>query len=429
MKKSIPTLPLMKNKLNTYENGIVALMALVMGCLFFDRLSLTFLIPFVAKDLHLNDTQIGLLAGALSLAWAFSSYYSTAWAERNNRKKVVFVVAVFIFSLCSVGSGLAVSFGTLLQARFVMGFSEGAVIPLAQSFVERESTPSRLGFNSGILQAVGSGLFGSIIGPVVLVKLAENMGWRNAFFIAGIPGLLLGLLAWFAVKKSTAERIPQQRRALPSENDSNPKSPQVPLSFRELIRFNNIRYGIGLSCCVFGWWFATLPFISKYFVEVQGMSPDAMGKTMGLLGVSGVLSGIIVPALSDRLGRKPVLLAFVALGVFYPVAVQFLNGSALHLPLMFLTYFMMGCLALVAAVIPSEAAPAASRAKTMGLMMGIGEIVGGVLVPAVAGILSDQIDPSAFLWVSSAMAVFGLFFVARLQETAPAILSETKHSS
>ena len=417
----------MKNKFATYENGIVALSALVMGCLFFDRLSLTFLMPFVAKDLHLNDTQIGLLAGALSLAWAFSSYFSTAWAEANNRKKVVFVLAVFVFSLCSVGSGLAVSFGTLLLARFVMGFSEGAVIPLAQNFVERESTPSRLGLNSGILQAVGSGLFGSIIGPVVLVSLAENLGWRNAFFIAGVPGLILGLAAWFVIRKSTAESHPESPASAPSENEANPGMRQEPLSFRELLQFNNIRYGIGLSCCVFGWWFATLPFISKYFVDVQGMSPDGMGKTMGLLGVSGVLSGIIVPALSDRLGRKPVLLAFVALGVFYPFTVQFLNGSALHLPLMFLTYFMMGCLALVAAVIPSEAAPAASRAKTMGLMMGIGEIVGGVLVPAIAGILSDKVNPSAFLWVSAAMAVIGLFFVVRLHETAPAILSKTNH--
>ncbi len=419
----------MKNKFNTYENGIVALSALVMGCLFFDRLSLTFLMPFVAKDLHLSDTQIGLLAGALSLAWAFSSYFTTAWAEHNNRKKVVFVLAVMVFSLCSVGSGLAVSFGTLLLARFIMGFSEGAVIPLAQNFVERESTPSRLGLNSGILQAVGSGLFGSIIGPVVLVKIAENMGWRNAFFIAGIPGLILGLLAWFVIKKSTAESIRTAPASVHPEGGSSPEGGHKPLPFKELIQVNNIRYGIGLSCCVFGWWFATLPFISKYFVDVQGMSPDEMGKTMGLLGVSGVLSGIIVPALSDRLGRKPVLLAFVALGVFYPVAVQFLQGSVLHLPLMFFSYFMMGCLALVAAVIPSEAAPAASRAKTMGMMMGIGEIVGGVLVPAIAGVLSDKVNPAAFLWVSSAMAIIGLFFIIRLQETAPAILLKIKHAS
>lgn len=84
---------------------------------------------------------------------------------------------------------------------------------------------------------------------------------------------------------------------------------------------------------------------------------------------------------------------------------------------MFITYFMMGCLAMVAAVIPSEAVPTHLRAKAMGLIMGVGEIVGGVLVPALAGVLSDKIAPSAFLWVSSSLAFLGLFFAMKLRET------------
>ena len=135
----------MKKGIFTYENGTVLLMALTFGCLFFDRLALNFLMPYVSKDLQLNNTQIGLLAGGLSLAWAVSSFFTTAWAETNNKKKIVFIVAVFIFSICSFGSGIALSFTTLLIARLVMGFAEGPVIPLAQNFVERESSPHRLG--------------------------------------------------------------------------------------------------------------------------------------------------------------------------------------------------------------------------------------------------------------------------------------------
>lgn len=391
----------MKKGLFTYENGIVALMALTFGCLFFDRLALNFLIPYVAKDLQLSDTQIGLLAGALSLAWAFSSYFSTAWAETNNKKKIVFITAVITFSLCSFGSGVATSFATLLTARLIMGFSEGAVIPLAQNFVERESSPNRLGLNAGILQGVGSALFGSILAPVILVHIAESIGWRNAFYIAGIPGLILALLAWRFIKKSTAEST---RARIQSSTDLS-----------ELWAYNNVKWGVPLACCVFGWWFATLPFISKYFVNVQGMTGDEMGKTMGLLGVSGLLSSIIVPALSDRIGRKPVMFIFMTLGILYPFSVYFLAGTSIHLPAMFITYFMMGCLAMVAAVIPSEAVPLHLRAKAMGLIMGVGEIVGGVMVPALAGILSDKVAPSAFLWVSSGLAFVGLFFAMKLK--------------
>lgn len=392
----------MKKTLFNYENGIVLLMALTFGCLFFDRLALNFLMPYVAKDLNLSNTQIGLLAGALSLAWAFSSFFSTAWAESNNKKKIVFIIAVFVFSVCSFGSGLATSFITLLLARLVMGFAEGPVIPLAQNFVERESSPNRLGVNAGILQGVGSALFGSILAPVLLVQIAENIGWRNAFFVAGAPGLLLGLLAWKFVRKSTAES------AVVTEKSA--------LNISELLQYNNVRWGIGVACCIFGWWFATLPFISNYFVSVQGMTADEMGKTMGLLGVAGLLSSIIVTALSDKIGRKKVLIIFSLVGALYPFAVHYLAGTAIHLPAMFFTYFLMGAIPLAAAVVPSEAVPVHLKAKSIGLITALGEIIGGVLVPAIAGVLSDKIDPSAFLWVAAFLAILGLVFVLKLEE-------------
>ncbi len=390
-------------KLFTYENGIVALMAFTFGALFFDRLALNFLIPFVTEDLLLNNTQIGLLAGGLSLAWAFSSYFTTAWSETRNRNKLTFVAAVFVFSICSFGSGFAISFLTLLIARVVMGFAEGPVIPLAQTFVERESTPSRLGLNVGILQAVGSALFGSILAPVILVQIAESMGWRTAFFIAGVPGLILGLIAWYYIKPSTAESKAEQANTT--------------LNFKELLQYHNMRWGILAACCVFGWWFATLPFIANYFVNTQGMSADQMGMTMGLLGVSGLLSSILIPGLSDKLGRKKALLTGITIGLFFPFAVFYLNGSALHLPAMFITYFMMGTIPLVAAIIPSEAVPDHLKAKAIGLTTAIAEVVGGVIIPGVAGALSDLIAPSAFLWVSASLALLGLVCVSQLKET------------
>ena len=393
----------MKKGLFTYENRVVLLMALTFGCLFFDRLALNFLMPYVSKDLNLNNTQIGLLAGILSLAWAFSSFFSTAWAEANNKKKSVFVIAVFVFSICSFGSGLVLTFSGLLIARMVMGLAEGPVIPLAQNFVERESSEGRLGLNTGLLQAVGSALFGSILAPIVLVQIAENIGWRSAFYVAGLPGLLMGILTWFFIKKSTAQSLATQ------ELDNG-------LNLKELWSYNNIRWGMVIACCIFGWWFATLPFISNYFVNQQGMSSDQMGKTMGLLGVSGLVSSILLPSLSDKFGRKKIILIFSLVGTLYPFAVYFLEGTSFHLPVMFISYFMMGLIPIAAAVIPSESVPERLRAKAIGLITGVGEIVGGVIVPALAGFLSDTYDPSAFLWVASILGLFSFLFSFKLQK-------------
>ena len=390
-------------KIFTYENGIVSLMSLTFGVLFFDRLALNYLVPYVAKDLTLNNLQIGLLAAGLSLAWAFSSYFTTAWSESRNKNKITFIVAIFIFSICSFGSGLAIGFGTLLAARLIMGLAEGPVIPLAQVFVERESTPSRIGLNVGIVQAVGGALFGSILAPVILIQIAENMGWRTAFYIAGIPGLLIGVITVFYLRKSTTVSRGNQ-----SHSGFNVK---------ELWQYNNIKWGTLLACCVFGWWFATIPFITKYFTDVQGMDAGTMQKTMGLLGVAMLISSLFFPGISDKIGRKKALLIALSLGIFYPFAVYFLNGSGAHLPVMFITYTMVGTIPLVAAIVPSEAVPNRLKAKAVGFVTAVAEIVGGVLVPAIAGGLSDAINESAFLWIAAALAVLSLFFLSKLEET------------
>lgn len=392
----------MKKGFFNYENGIVALMALIFGALFFDRLALNFLVPYVAKDLSLNNTQIGLLAAGLSLAWAFSSYYTTAWSEAKDRNKFTFILAVIIFSVCSFGSGLAIGFVTLLIARIVMGLAEGPVIPLAQLFVERESSPNRLGVNVGILQAVGSALFGSILAPVILIQIAEDISWRSAFYIAGVPGLILALVAFFYLKKSTTE--------------SRGKHQKESLNFRELLKYNNIKWGVVVACCVFGWWFATLPFITKYFTDVQGMTAEEMQKTMGLLGVSMLAFSIVFPGISDKIGRKKTLYIAIGLGILYPFAVFYLNGSVSHLPAMLITYGMVGTLPLVAAVIPSEAVPEHLKAKAIGFVTAIAEIVGGVIVPAIAGILSDIFHESAFLWVSALMGILAIIFTMELEK-------------
>jgi len=390
-------------KFFSYENGIVSLMALTFGVLFFDRLALNYLVPYVAKDLSLNNTQIGLLAAGLSLAWAFSSYFTTAWSESRNKNKITFIVAIFIFSICSFGSGLAIGFGTLLAARLIMGLAEGPVIPLAQIFVERESSPSRLGINVGIVQAVGGALFGSILAPVILIQIAENMGWRTAFYIAGVPGLFMGVLAAIYLKKSTAES-----RGIKEKDGFN---------IKELWQYNNIKWGTPLACCVFGWWFATIPFITKYFTDIQGMDAGTMQKTMGLLGVAMLISSLFFPGISDKIGRKKALLIALCLGIFYPFAVYFLNGTGIHLPAMFITYAMVGTIPLVAAIVPSEAVPNRLKAKAVGFVTAVAEVIGGVLIPAIAGGLSDVINESAFLWVAAVLAVLSLFFLSKLRET------------
>jgi predicted MFS family arabinose efflux permease len=390
-------------KLLNYENGLLALLSVTFGLVFIDRFALVYLSPFIAKDLKLSNTQLGLLVSALGISWALSGYFTTAWAEKNNKKKVVFIISVILFSVASVSSGLAIGFGMLLLSRLLMGFFEGPTLPIIQSFIAKESSPNRAGLNMGILQSFGSTLFGFLIAPILLVALATQYGWRSTFFFAGIPGLLMAFLCWRFLKPSTAE----------SKQSIEDKS----LSFAKLLKFKNIKISIILSCLFLTWLNASLTFMPKYFTEYQGFTGEIMGKTMGLMGVASLIAGVFVTALSDRFGRKSMANLFIFIGIFFPLAIVFLKGSEWQIPIMFLGYFMFGTFPIVLGTIPSETVPSHSTGKAIGLIAGAGELFGGVLMPFICGILADKFGLQAPFYVSALAAILALIVSFSLIET------------
>jgi MFS transporter, ACS family, hexuronate transporter len=124
-----------KVPLFSYENLVILLMGLAFGFVFFDRLAISFLAPFLVPELGLNNTQLGVLASALALTWAISGYGVGVLSDYLGNRKTLLVIAIMVFSACSILSGLATSFLMLLGARLLMGLAEGPVLPIAQSIM------------------------------------------------------------------------------------------------------------------------------------------------------------------------------------------------------------------------------------------------------------------------------------------------------
>src|SRR5688572_13207074 len=187
------------------------------GVVFFDRNAMAYLAPFIAKDLGLSNTQIGMLASALSLTWALSAFGVSAYSDATGRRKSVLLVCIVVFSLSSLGSGLAASFAMLLLTRLLMGLSEGGILPISQSLLALESSHARRGLNMGVMQNFGSNLLGSFAAPLILVAVANAWHWRAAFFIAAVPGLLCALLV--------ARYVREPVRATSSDGTSSSATP------------------------------------------------------------------------------------------------------------------------------------------------------------------------------------------------------------
>src|SRR6185503_19321874 len=184
-----------------YELRVVLLLGLAFGFAFFDRQALTYLGPFVQEDLKLSNEQLGWANSGLSATWALGAFLVGRWSDSIGLRKPFLIGALVLFSACSVLSGFAWSFGTLLATRIVMGLAEGPFLPICLAIIATASAYDRRGLNSGLVQNTFGSVIGNALAPFVLVRIAVAYGWQDAFFIAGIPGLILAFLIWRFIKE------------------------------------------------------------------------------------------------------------------------------------------------------------------------------------------------------------------------------------
>ena len=171
-----------------------------------------------------------------------------------------------------------------------------------------------------------------------------------------------------------------------------------------------------------GLWVFLLPFSifsPLYLVNVKGLSASTMSIIMAAFGAGIAVWGFIVPAISDRIGRKPTTFSFMILTVFTPFVVIYVDNIVLMCVLLFILVSGIGALAMLTTVIPSESVPVKYAAATMGFILASTEIVGGVLSPVFTGMAADAWGLAAPLLISSCGAIVACLFSLFLKETAP----------
>lgn len=395
----------------SYQIGLVALLSINFGIVFFDRNALSFLMPFVLPDLGLNNTQVGILASALSLTWACAAFGIGVISDKTGSRKALLVIATLAFSACSFLSGIATSFAMLLAARLLMGVAEGGVMPISQALVAAEVRPERRGLAMGVTQNFGSNLLGSFVAPVVLAGFATHAGWRHAFFLAGAPGLVSALLMWRYVR----EQPPVAR---------DPAQPQEKLTLVAAFAERNVLICAVMGVLLVSYLVICWAFMPLYLTQLRGHDPQTAGWLMGTLGVSATVGAFVISGLSDRLGRRPLMIAMPLIGIVLPLGALYYTGSVWVLATMFFVgWGLNGIFPLFMATVPSESVDPKHQATVLGLCMGTGEVLGGVLGPSIAGMAADRMGLTAPLWIMLGLTTLSALLALGLRETAPRVLS------
>ncbi len=164
-------------------------------------------------------------------------------------------------------------------------------------------------------------------------------------------------------------------------------------------------------------------FMPLFLTQMRGFSPTTMSWLMGTLGISATIGSFAVAGLSDRIGRRPVIVVTAFLGVLLPLGAMYYAGSAWGLAaIFFFGWGLTGTFPMFMATVPSESVDKHLVATAAAMVMCIGEILGGVLAPLIAGRIADMTSLAAPLWIMTGLCIAAGVLALFLRETAPLAL-------
>ncbi len=369
----------------------------VLGVLFFvyvfnfiDRQILSILLEDIKQELQVSDTAMGFLTGI-----AFALFYATAgipiarWADVGVRRSII-ALGLLVWSVMTAASGLVRNFGELVVARIGVGVGEAAGSPPAHSLLADYFPPERratalsiysMGVHVGIL-------FGFLAGGWI----NEFFGWRQAFFVVGLPGIALAALVRFTVPepvRGASEGIVQAEEPEPAR--------EVFRFLWSLRSFRHLAIASGLHAFA-GYGFAQ--WAPTFLRRVHGLSSGEVGTYLGLIiGIGGILGNLAGGTLADRFGRLDSrwylwVPALSALAVVPFVAGFLLVDSlalalAIYLPgVAFGAMWIGSILAITQAMVKLR-----MRAMASAILFLILNLIGLGLGPQLVGVLNDLLAP------------------------------------
>ena len=358
---------------------------------FIDRQILSILLEPIKAELGLSDSALGLLTG-----FAFALFYATLgipiarYADKGNRRNLI-ALALTIWSGMTALSGVAQNFWQLLAARIGVGVGEAGCSPPAHSMIADYFPAAKRATALGIYSLgipVGI-LFGFLAGG----WLNEFFGWRVAFFVVGVPGLLLAVLVRFSLREPT--------RGMAEGRQDSADQPTMMETFRYLWSkrsFRHLAFGGALTAFV---GYGVVTWVPSFLIRSHGMETGEVGTYLGLiLGIPGGIGIALGGWMADRYGARDtrwylwVVSVALLLGVPFSFGV-YLSSSALWALLALMIPVMLGNFYQATTFSQTQGlVTLRMRSVAAAVLLFIINIIGLGAGPQVVGVLSDALASS-----------------------------------
>lgn len=352
--------------------------------------------------LGLTDFQSGLIGSSFLIVYALATLPIGVWADRGVRKNIV-AICVGVWSVATALAGIMRSFIGLFLVRSVLGIGEAGYAPASLSLLGDYFPKERRG---RILSYWSSGtLIGSAIGFALGGLVADAFGWRWAFLIVGLPGLIASFLIWRAVEPARGAFDSEQKESAEEEEEEDDVAAghgHISLgkglldAAKELLRIPTYWTLLGALTFSFFTIGGTSFWLSTYFQDTFALSTAKAGLVSGGVLVGGGLLGTIIGGLlADRAQRR------FQSGRMIVATIGFLVGAPLVLIALFIkdlapfiimfiiaAIFLSFCTGPLNAVIQDVIRPHL-RATAVGLSLLFAHLLGDAASPSVIGLIAD----------------------------------------
>jgi len=399
-----------------YRNYVLVMLTLVYAFNFIDRQLLVILQESIKKELHLSDTQLGMLSG-----FTFAIFYVTMgipiarFADKRNRRNIV-AFSLGLWSLMTACCGLARNFIQLLLARIGVGVGEAGGSPPAHAMISDYFPPKK---RATALSFYSSGIYiGVLVGFLMGGYLNQSLGWRTAFFVLGLPGVIFSLLFYFSVK--------EPRRGATDEILSTETH-----SFVQVLKllyakktFVYLALATGLHVfCIYG----VVNWAPSFLQRLHGLKSSETGGLLGpIFGIGGAIGSFAGGVLTDRFGKKDkrwyLKIPAYAIIISIPCATGalFLQNTFLSVSCLGLTTLLHSMYLGPSIAIAHGLVPASMRSLTSAILFLVLNLIGLGFGPLVVGLISDVLAPAlgveSLRWAMSIVLIVSvasttLFFV------------------
>jgi predicted MFS family arabinose efflux permease len=403
-----------------YINYILFILTVVYVFNFIDRQILVILQESIKKDLHLSDTQLGLMSGfTFALFYVSFGIPIARLADKRNRKKII-TISLVIWSGMTALSGRAQNFIQLLFARIGVGIGEAGGSPPAHSIISDLYPPKRRATAMAIYSTGIS--IGILIGFLLGGWIDQYFGWRAAFLVVGIPGIVFALILYFTVKEPI--------RGL-SENKTGS---DVSTSFKEVLlslwRCRSFRYlalGTGMAAYV---GYAKSSWLPSFLARLHGMKSHEIGYWLSLsIGIGSGLGYFLGGYFADKIGKNDKRWYFwlpaTSLLIAIPFSSVVLFAADTKMALIFisipgflLSFYLAPCIAITHSLVGLR-----MRAMASAILFFVLNIIGLGCGPLFTGMVSDYLKPSmgaeSIRWalsttfIANILGAFFFFMAAR----------------